>query len=946
MFGLLANFPDVLANFLADVDYTPFCRYRPETDSIFLPVLANLKSLFWTETGSMLAVLKGLNFSADLKVAVGEPFGSQPREFGPLLEGLSAASLELFQLLVKDGDSLISHLGIEVLAAPSISESIIDLWRSTPIWTSPAILRVELPLVDSSSMELDQVLFLNGSKYSLKAALVEDGVFLRPDDSPGFLVYRQGVCEAADFISGHLIMLFYERVPAMTADQFRQFSVGFFPAPSSVSRLLHSPAIDWSKFVFRPDFAATLVRKFRVSKIVSLMQDNAAFANELFPADEDLVQVLQDPEFLSSCESDLLTVATRHSNPPHVFLALVDEADKVPDFLLKLGTRREVLARNRGEVLRIVCERDSLFRSRLFATFLASVLGDPDDEDYSTIVETVFSQFSDDVLLEALRCQSAKVDHVLRAVSRLGGCPGFVEILRRFSGDHGLRNDPSWIVHLISSGAEEASSLLVKVWPASGEVDPFIAEFLRVHHRIEAFAAIIGDYGHWFSDATLTGEIVRDLWSCRPSSCRYFARLSRSLRNLPPVPPEQFAGLVTEAFDHHVRQFDKNDKGQWCLSVWRVASRIPGAFAHFERPRADQMLIVPLFEADIPVSEIKSISSDVLESINNENLSESISIISLLATVPALLVPYLPHICGFACWTESALWHKLLSMVPSVFDLRFQEKFALGEIESIPGDLFTSINLILERVGEQSVVLPSLSDWFCSRGAQFIDRLSGGNRSSYFLFLKHCARVDKRFRGLVASRFLERPTAKYFDDPDVEARAVYAQFFCDFWGLQSGQQLESHRWASLVFEQFTIMVGTPGFTMAMLWPFVDLFILFFKSDSTHHMLSLTTDALGCPEFIFIANVTDADPAGQTKIRQLLINLSMGGMQLNLDRFSAFLNGVRDGDLLKMDLLAVMMTRWKAAFAPYVDCLRSRFERTQHTETRAKRIMGELQKWKK
>jgi hypothetical protein len=125
-----------------------------------------------------------------------------------VLEGLRAASLELFQLLVQDGDRLTSRLGIEVLGAPSVSESVIDFWRSTPIWTAPAILRVELPLVESSSMELDEVLFLNGSKYRLQAVLVEDAVFLRPDDYPGFLVYRQGVCEAADFMSGDLRMLF------------------------------------------------------------------------------------------------------------------------------------------------------------------------------------------------------------------------------------------------------------------------------------------------------------------------------------------------------------------------------------------------------------------------------------------------------------------------------------------------------------------------------------------------------------------------------------------------------------------------------------------------------------------------------------------------------------------------------------------------------------------
>jgi hypothetical protein len=285
-------------------------------------------------------------------------------------------------------------------------------------------------------------------------------------------------------------------------------------------------------------------------------------------------------------------------------------------------------------------------------------------------------------------------------------------------------------------------------------------------------------------------------------------------------------------------------------------------------------------------------------------------------------------------------------MLTSAFDLRFQDKFAVEEVESIPGDLFTSVNAVLERVGEQTVVLRSLSDWFCSVGAGLLARLSGRNRSSYFVFLKHCARFDKKFRALVASSFLERQTARYFDDHDVESRAVYARFFCDFWSLQSGQQLESRRWALLVFEQFKIMVGTPGFTMGMLWPFVDLFILFFKSDSTHHMLSLTMDALGCPEFIFMANVADADSAGQTKIRQLLINLSMGGMQLNLNHFSTFLNGIRGGDQLKMDLLVVMMARWKAAFVPYVDCLRSRFERTQQTDAGAKQIMGELQKWKK
>jgi hypothetical protein len=357
------------------------------------------------------------------------------------------------------------------------------------------------------------------------------------------------------------------------------------------------------------------------------------------------------------------------------------------------------------------------------------------------------------------------------------------------------------------------------------------------------------------------------------------------------------------------------------------------------------MLIVPLFESDIPVSDIKSVSSSLLESINSENLPESIAVISLLATVPVLLVPHLPRICGFACWTESTLWLELLSMVTSSFDFRFQDKFALKDVESIPGALFTSINQVLERVSGQTVVLPSLSDWFGSVGAQLIDRLSGRNRSNYFLFLKHCARVDTKFRALVASSFLERQTARYFDDPDIEARAVYAQFFCDFWSLQSGQQLQSHRWALLVFEQFKIMVGTPGFTMGMLWPFVDLFIMFFKSDGTHHMLSLTTDALCCPEFIFMINVADADSAGQMKIKQLLINLSMGGMQLNLDHFNTFLNGVRDGDQLKMDVLVVMMTRWKAMFAPYVDCLRSRFERTQQTDPCAKRIMTELQKWK-
>jgi hypothetical protein len=79
---------------------------------------------------------------------------------------------------------------------------------------------------------------------------------------------------------------------------------------------------------------------------------------------------------------------------------------------------------------------------------------------------------------------------------------------------------------------------------------------------------------------------------------------------------------------------------------------IPGVFADFERRRTDPILIVLLFKSDISVPEINLVSSAVLESITRKSLSESIAVISFLVTVAVLLVPHLPQICHFACWTE------------------------------------------------------------------------------------------------------------------------------------------------------------------------------------------------------------------------------------------------------------------------------------------------------
>jgi hypothetical protein len=485
------------------------CLIRPTSDSVFLPVLANLSSVFLSETGETRKALQQLRYGSSPSCV--SPSQYDTFNFGDIIGVLSPESVEKFIWLIAKKGVCESHPSLFLNDSVSIVKSLSKLLAQRSVIHVPEIVVLEFIGIDASRIEINESLTICGSKYRLNSVICALTLAYVIGDT--MLKYERNKVSLADRIEGSLSYLFYEKCEWVP--QLRALSAGD-TASVIIAHSLQCESIDWSLFEPTSEFlsaAVHLIGKFLIPGLFNRFAQNPDFSTVFFEQAIDYADVFQT---LHQQVCDLIKV---NPNPVACLLEMIDNVDEEHRHLVDIVLEFVVLLQISGDDLviceNLICEQSSFRRSPKFPQFLSYLLFDSglDATDFfdslagareelleiavklgdarlkrlilplnTKDLPIILNGSSVDFLVDLLHEEPDNIELAIQGVLNFSADLPVFEHFARFQQNPQLRENHRWLAGLLQCGSKEirnrALELMPVVWPPDETVDPNIAKIL------------------------------------------------------------------------------------------------------------------------------------------------------------------------------------------------------------------------------------------------------------------------------------------------------------------------------------------------------------------------------------------------------------------------------------------------------------------------------------